>query len=166
MGHAGDDGTTFAPEAALRAGPLGRLPAVVRGGVTIALLIVVAAVGAVFLPVSATVDPAEPGTVYTYPRQVHCGSVVRPAGDDALADDTHDAAACGSARVQRLGWIGVGLGGAFAVLLFTLLMGDGMSGPPEAASPETGRMPEEAEGRRETEESEGKDGPEVPHRSA
>ncbi|MCX4723117.1 hypothetical protein ACIPW9_13640 [Streptomyces sp. NPDC090052] len=118
------------PERVRPARSLGRLPTVVRGGATLALLIAVAAVGLLLLPVSPTVpDPSE----YAEQNdtvQVTCGSVLRPAGDDALADNRDTAPACGSARIQRMGWSGVGLGSAFVVLVLSLLMGDGMSEDP------------------------------------
>ncbi|WP_405776175.1 hypothetical protein [Streptomyces sp. NBC_00859] len=109
---------------------LGRLPGVVRGGATLALLIAVAAVALLLVPVSPKVpDPSEyaedNATV-----QVACGSVLNPAGDDALADNRDTAPACGSARIQRTGWSGVGLGAGFIVLVLSLLMGDGMSEDP------------------------------------
>lgn len=112
---------------------LGRLPGVVRGGAALALLIAVAAVGLLLLPVSPKVpDPSEyaegNSTV-----QVTCGSVLDPAGDDALADNRDTSPACGSARIQRMGWSGVGLGAAFVVLVLSLLMGDGMSEDPATA---------------------------------
>ncbi|NDZ82199.1 hypothetical protein G3I19_27420 [Streptomyces sp. SID10853] len=132
------DGIPAEPEHVRPARSLGRLPAVVRGGATLALLVAMAAVGLLFVPVSPKIhDPSgyagENDTV-----QVTCGSVLNPAGDDALADNRDTAPACGSARIQRAGWSGVGLGAAFAVLVLSLLMGDGMSeGPaPRSDQPE------------------------------
>ncbi|WP_328332510.1 MULTISPECIES: hypothetical protein [unclassified Streptomyces] len=120
---------------------MGRLPAVVRGGATLALLIAVAAVGLLFLPMSPTVpDPFERADVNST-VQVTCGSVLNPAGDDALADHRDTAPACGSARVQRAGWSGVGLGAAFVVLVLSLLMGDGLSDDPATAQERPGVTP-------------------------
>ncbi|MFE2376425.1 hypothetical protein [Streptomyces sp. NPDC059398] len=103
-----------------------------RGGATLALLIAVAAVGLLLLPVSPTVHDPSDYAEDSATVQLTCGSILNPAGDDALADNREETApACGSARTQRAGWSGVGLGAAFAVLVVSLLMGDGMSEDPE-----------------------------------
>ncbi|MET9361777.1 hypothetical protein ABZX93_12760 [Streptomyces sp. NPDC006632] len=123
---------------------LGMLPGVVRAGATLALLAALAAVALVLLPVSKTVrgldsDDADSST------DVTCGSVVMPSGDDVLGDYTNrnEALACGSARVQRAGWAGIALCGSVVILVFSLLMGDGMAGGSGAGSPESRRSVEE-----------------------
>lgn len=135
------DGIPGEPQRARPVRSLGRLPAVVRGGATLALLIAVAAVGLLFLPMSPRVpDPSEDAEMKST-VQVACGSVLNPAGDDALADHRDTAPACGSARIQRAGWSGVGLGAAFVVLVLSLLMADGMSEDPTTARERPGGAP-------------------------
>ncbi|MFJ8387806.1 hypothetical protein ACIQ9Q_25495 [Streptomyces sp. NPDC094438] len=125
------------------AGTLGTLPTVVKAGATIALLAALAAIALALIPVSATargMDSYNPdGT-----EKVACGSVLMPSGDDALANNTSRTAAvvCSSARVQRAGWSGATLGGSIVVLVFSLLMGDGMAQVPDPRSPEARRSPD------------------------
>lgn len=125
-------------------GPLGTLPGVVRAGATIALLAALAAIALALLPVSKTVrglDSNDPKTT----DKVTCGSVLVPSGDDVLGDfpTRNEALACNSARVQRAGWSGTALCGSVVVLVFALLMGDGMAGSPGTGSPHKGRSPDQ-----------------------
>ncbi|MEV5282454.1 hypothetical protein [Streptomyces sp. NPDC051994] len=123
------------------AGTVGTLPTVVKTGATIALLAALAAILLTLIPVSAKIrdrDSYDPhGT-----REIACGSVLMPSGDDALADNGTDAPGCASTRVQRAGWAGVSLGGSVVILVFSLLMGDGMAGGPNTQAPQTRRTPE------------------------
>ncbi len=121
-------------------GPLGTLPGVVRAGATIALLAALAAIALALLPVSKTVrglDSDDPNGT----EEVTCGSVLVPSSDDVLGSfpSRNEALACNSARVQRAGWSGMALCGSVVVLVFALLMGDGMAGGPGTGSPQTPR---------------------------
>lgn len=106
-------------------GTVGSLPPVVRAGATLTLLVALAAIALVLLPVSATVRGEDDNPAGG--REVACGSVLAPSADDASADDGAVATACSSARVQRAGWSGTVLAGSIVVLVFALLVGDGMS---------------------------------------
>lgn len=123
------------------AGTAGALPTVVKAGATIALLAALAAVALALIPVSATAQGVSYDPDGT--EEVTCGSVLMPSGDDALAHSTSRTAAvvCSSARVQRAGWSGVTLGGSIVVLVFSLLMGDGMASGPDTGSPQARRSP-------------------------
>ncbi|MEU9096794.1 hypothetical protein [Streptomyces sp. NPDC048361] len=118
-------------------GPLGMLPSVVRGGATLALLAALTAIILALLPVSKTVHGLDSDD-RADTTDVTCGSVLMPSGDDVLGDytDRNSALACSSARLQRAGWAGIALGGSVVILVFSLLMGDGMAPSPDPESPQ------------------------------
>lgn len=133
MGTAGEGScATAGGSGGLAERGLGALPGVVRAGATLSVLAVLAAVLLALLPVSSTVSDDLDGESMA----ISCGSVLRPGGEDALADEprgsSYAAAACDSARTVRMGWSGMAVAGAVVALAFSLLIGGGMAARPTA----------------------------------
>ncbi|MCX5387323.1 hypothetical protein [Streptomyces sp. NBC_00083] len=120
------------------------LPTVVKAGATLALLAAMTAIALALLPVSKSVQGLDAGYP-TSTTNVTCGSVLIPSGDDVLGDfrDRNEALACGSARTQRAGWAGTALGASIVILVFALLMGDGLAGGSGTPPREDRRSPDE-----------------------